>query len=172
LGRAAQASRLLDQVFHTIRQIAPEKSIPHLIFLDGELQRLLSVTMNKCHGERGGHCGAVGISIRALFILHQHIAHLNNMSIGLDWSMHSQAALDTVAQMVIDIARSHRIIHGADVDIISPVCNYVVRHTLTHIYGKRYADSNAWFKDTDTLRQSLDKMNRRWSIKHDVTSAC
>lgn len=103
-------------------------------------------------------------AFRALFILHQHIARLNTKSVGLDWRMHSQAALDTVAQMVIDIARSHRIIHGPDVDIISPVCNYVVRHTLQHIYEKRYADSNAWFRDTDTLRQSLDKMNRRWAV--------
>lgn len=186
LGRAAQASRLLDRVFHITKQTSHKDSIPLLMFLDGELQRLLSITMNKCHGERGGHCGAVGISIRyvlsikavstlnfirALFILHQHIGHLNNISIALDWSAHSQAALDSVTQMVIDIARSHRIIDGAEVDIISTVCCYVVRYTLHYIYEKRYADRNAWFRDTDILRQSIEKMNRRWLIEPETSSA-
>lgn len=69
LGRAAQAARLLDRVFETMKSVAATNQIPTLIFLDGELQRLLSVTMNMCHGERGGHCGAVGISIR--FVLRE-----------------------------------------------------------------------------------------------------
>jgi hypothetical protein len=98
---------------------------------------------------------------RALFILHHHILHLNTISTASQWQKHSQAALDTVAQMVVDIARSHRGIHGADVDIISPVCNYIVQH----LYEKRYADSHAWFQDSDTLRQSLNKLNRRWGME-------
>jgi hypothetical protein len=103
-------------------------------------------------------------------MLHKHILHLDALSIGSQWRKHSQAALDTVAQMVVDIARSHRQIHGADVDIISPVCNYVVRHTLQHLYEKRYADSNAWFQDSDALRQSLDKLNRRWPVEPGLSS--
>lgn len=107
---------------------------------------------------------------RALFILHQHILHLETLSIDSLWQKNSQAALDTVSQMVVDIARSHRGIHGADIDIISPICNYVVRHTLQHIYEKRYADSNAWFQDSDTLRESLGKLNRRWPVETDLSS--
>lgn len=64
LGRAAQAAYLLDRVFQTIKTGAAADRISSLVVLDGEFQRLLSVTMNKCHGERGGHCGTVGISIR------------------------------------------------------------------------------------------------------------
>ncbi len=92
------------------------------------------------------------------------------MSIDTQCRKHSEAALDTVAQMVVDIARSHREIHGADVDIISPICNYVVHHVLQRIYEKRYADSNTWFQDTDSLRQSLDKLNRRWATESGLPS--
>lgn len=66
-GRAAQAAYLLDRVIQTVKtstHISTSDQIATLIFLDGELQRLLSVTMNKCHGKRAGHCGAVGTSIR------------------------------------------------------------------------------------------------------------
>lgn len=66
LGRAAQASYLLDRVIQTIKATSATTAdrIANLIYLDGELQRLLSITMKKCHGLRGGHCGAVGAAIR------------------------------------------------------------------------------------------------------------
>jgi hypothetical protein len=74
---------------------------------------------------------------------------------------HSHVALESLTQIIIDIARSYCVYHGADVEIISPVCNFVVRHTLQHIYRKRYDDSDAWYRDTDILRQSLDKLEHR-----------
>lgn len=64
LGRAAQATCLLDGVIRTIQSTVIDDKLSHLIRLDGQLQVLLSMTMNQCHGRRGGHCGAVGISIR------------------------------------------------------------------------------------------------------------
>lgn len=63
-GRAAQAAYLLDRVIQTIRVAALPNRVSQLMILDGELQRLFSAVMNRCHGQRGGHCGAVGISIR------------------------------------------------------------------------------------------------------------
>ncbi|KAF1939492.1 hypothetical protein EJ02DRAFT_456896 [Clathrospora elynae] len=170
LGRAAQAAYLLDQVIQTRRRTAATNQISSLIVLDSELQRLLFTTMNSCHGKRSGHCGAVGISIRALFILHKHILRLDTTSVDSQWRKHSQAALDTVTQMVVDIARSHRRIHNADVDIIAPSCSYVVRHALQYLYEKRYADSNAWFLDSDTLRESLNKVNGRWPVEPGLSS--
>jgi hypothetical protein len=65
LGRAAQAAYLLDQVFEAMTMPATFDRISGLIVLDSEIQRLLSATMNRCHGNRGGHCGAVCISIRS-----------------------------------------------------------------------------------------------------------
>lgn len=66
LGRAAQAAYLLDRVIQTIRatRLSASDQIAKLVYIDGELQRLLAVTMNKCQSEFGGHCGAVGSSIR------------------------------------------------------------------------------------------------------------
>ncbi|KAK7189085.1 fungal specific transcription factor [Paraphaeosphaeria sporulosa] len=167
LGRAAQAAYLLDRVIHTIKatSVPTTDRIAHLIYLDGELQSLLSIVMKKCHGLRGGHCGAVGSSIRALSMLHQHILHLEATAIDSRWRNHSQAALDTVAQMIVEISRSHRGITSSKIDIISPVCNYVIRHTLQYIYVKRYEDSQAWFDDSDALRESLAKLDRRWSFE-------
>ena len=71
LGRAAQAVYLLDRVIQTIKakNLSTSDQIANLIYLDGELQRLLTVTMNKCHSERGGQCGAVGASIRFDYFL-------------------------------------------------------------------------------------------------------
>lgn len=54
---------------------------------------------------------------------------------------------------------------GTEASIISPVCNYVIRHTLQYLYEKRYADSDAWFRDSDTLRQSLERLDRRWPVE-------
>ncbi|KAF2134690.1 hypothetical protein P153DRAFT_7496 [Dothidotthia symphoricarpi CBS 119687] len=170
LGRAAQATYLLDRVFQTIKNTATTDKISSLVDIDSELQRLLSATMDRCHGYRGGHCGAVSILIRALFLLHQHILQLDTTSIGSQWREYSEAALDTVVQMVLDIARSHRVYHGANIDIISPACNYVVRHTLQYFYEKRGGDSNAWFQDSDTLRRSLDKLNSRWPMEPGIFS--
>lgn len=95
-------------------------------------------------------------------MLHNHILHLEAISSESTWRNHSQAALDTVAQMIVDIARSHREITDSEVDIISPICNYVIRDTLQQIYERRYADSKTWFEDADALRESLARMNRRW----------
>lgn len=64
LGRAAQAAYLLDRVIQTMKTTAAVNRISSLIVLDSEIQRLLSATMNMCHGKRGGNCGAVGILIR------------------------------------------------------------------------------------------------------------
>lgn len=99
-------------------------------------------------------------------MLHQHILQLGASSIDAQMRKHSEAALDTVAQMVVDIARSHRGIHDAEVDIISPICNYVVRFTLEHLYEKRYADKDAWWEDVDALRESRAKFSRRWPRRH------
>ncbi|KAF2009285.1 hypothetical protein BU24DRAFT_428825 [Aaosphaeria arxii CBS 175.79] len=162
-GRAAQATYLLDQVLQAMKIGEASVRLVRLIALDSELRRLLSVTMSACHGKRGGHCGAVGTSIRALFMLHEHNLQ-NDILPTTQCVNYPQAALDTVVQMVVDISRSHRGIDGADIDIVSPICNYVVRHTLTLHYQRRYSDSEAWFDDSDALRESLAKLSRRWQI--------
>jgi adenylate kinase len=97
-------------------------------------------------------------------MLHRHILHVEAVSAESTWRNHSQAALDTVAQIIVDISRSHRGIPDAKIDIISPICNYLIRDTLQHIYERRYADSKKWFDDADALRESLEKLDRRWSI--------
>ncbi|ORY03675.1 hypothetical protein BCR34DRAFT_591505 [Clohesyomyces aquaticus] len=169
-GRAAQATYLLDRVIRATKSTNTSQ-ISSLIALDSDIQRLLSATMDKCHGKRGENCGVVGISIRALSILHQHILQSDAMSIESQWCKLSQSALDTLAQMVLDIARSQRDIHGNDIKILSPACNYIFRHALQYLYNKRYADSGAWFKDSDTLREALDRLNRRWNPESGISSA-
>jgi hypothetical protein len=66
LRRAAQAAYWLDQVIKTVGSTTVISDIPSLMILDCELQRLLSATMNSCHRQRGGHCGAVSMSIRSV----------------------------------------------------------------------------------------------------------
>ena len=103
-------------------------------------------------------------------MLHRHILHLEAVSVESIWRNHSQAALDTIAQMIVDISRSHRVIPDAEIDIIAPICNYLIRGTLQYIYERRYDDSKKWFDDADALRESLEKLDRRWSINPDSFS--
>jgi hypothetical protein len=98
-------------------------------------------------------------------MLHQQILRLGATAIDSEWRNPSQAALDTVAQMMVDLSRSHRELPYSKIDIVSPVCNYAIRHTLKHIYVKRYADSRTWFDDSDSLRELLAKLDRRWSFE-------
>jgi hypothetical protein len=104
------------------------------------------------------------IITRALFILHDRILRLHTTSMEDLWRRNSQAAMDSVAKMVLEIARNHQVITNANVDTISPLCTYVVCRTLQHLYETRYVDSNAWFEDSDTLRLFLDKINGRWPV--------
>ncbi|KAH7084124.1 hypothetical protein FB567DRAFT_75897 [Paraphoma chrysanthemicola] len=166
LGRAAQAVWLLDRVVEVIA--SDPRNLSNLMALDGELQQLLSITMDKCQGRRGGHCGAVGTAIRALFILHQSILHNNRTPIDAQVQQHSEAALNTVAQMVVDVARSHREIPENDVDIISPISRYIIRYALDHLYKTRYEDQKKWFQDVDALRESLAKLATRWPAEERV----
>ena len=69
LARAAQAAYLLDRVFQSLKISPATDRITVLLGLDTELQRLLSTTISKCHDHRGGHCGAVCISIRSVATL-------------------------------------------------------------------------------------------------------
>ena len=64
LHRAAQATCLLDKVFEADRSTATIADAMSLLSLDIQLQHLLSTTMEHCHRQREGHCGAVSISIR------------------------------------------------------------------------------------------------------------
>ena len=64
--------------------------------------------------------------------------------------------------MMVDMARSQRAIHGADVDIISPVCSYVVRRTLRYLGESGGEGGSVEDVDVDMLKESLEKLGRRW----------
>ncbi|KAF2709138.1 hypothetical protein K504DRAFT_503138 [Pleomassaria siparia CBS 279.74] len=167
LGRAAQATYLLDRVIQMVKDkaISATDQISSLCAMDNEMRELVSLTMNVGHGKYGSYCGAVGISIRALFMLHQHILELDTMAIGSQWQGISRAALDTVAHMTKDIAQSHCQMHAADLDMVPPIFRYLVRCTLDYLHKKRYTDVDAWFQDSGPIRESLVELNRRWPME-------
>lgn len=189
LGRAALATYLLDRVIQAVKDAAATTPISTLISLDVRLQQLLSATIDKCHGKREGHCGAVGISIRlvsflhlclhlphfstcklnykfrALFLLHEHFLHIESKNIMFRCREHSEAAIHTAAQMVLDMARSQQGDHVSRTDYIPPIFGYLFRYALKHFYEKRYEAGSTWLQDSVTLRQGLGKLNRRWSVE-------
>ena len=105
LGRAAQATFLLDRVLQIVKgnHMVPSDQIATLIHIDGEVQRLLSVSMNKCHEEHNGHCGAVGTSIRYV-----NPSHLDQSTEASCNTFHTLQALKIIFDVSLPTCTNHQ----------------------------------------------------------------
>lgn len=80
-----------------------------------------------------------------------------------DWHSSSRAALETVTQMVVDIADSHDTITARVIESLPPIYLYIARAALRNLHGH-----TAWKHDPDLraaeerLRTSLELRSRRW----------
>jgi hypothetical protein len=81
-----------------------------------------------------------------------------------EWRRGSQAALDTVTKMVVDIADSHENVPPERVDLLPPNFSYAVLAALRHIRTKPRAED--WLREAeDRLRASLSRFDRRWGVR-------
>ncbi|KAH8432876.1 uncharacterized protein LDX57_010508 [Aspergillus melleus] len=140
--RSVQAACLLDKVFKSFAISDLNSKLVELHNLDMDIQSFLTELMRQCYSgdETSKYCQAIAITIRTLLKLHSHIIEQLDHNINLqDQTLQgryqkSQAALDTVAQMVLDIIETH---HTPAPDIIPPTFSYMTRAALTYIRGQK-----------------------------------
>ncbi len=81
-----------------------------------------------------------------------------------EWRKNSQAALDTVTKMVIDIADSHENMVPYPINSLTPSYAYILRAALKHVRGSTWRQ-NVWPRDAEErLQSSLDRSNHRWGV--------
>ncbi|KAH6617167.1 hypothetical protein F5144DRAFT_585644 [Chaetomium tenue] len=169
-GRAAQAALLLDRVLRSFQISSLDDRLVHLDGLDSALQTFLTVVLQQSHGEPGPFCAAISLALRALFTLHLHILDQPPQPVSAkfksldEWCGGSQAALDTITKMVVDIADSHEHVPTERMDSLPPSFCYTVLSALRHIRAKSRADT--WLQEAEErLRVSLYRFDFRWGVE-------
>ena len=109
-------------------------------------------------------------STRTLFTLHLHILDQPPQTVSAkfksldEWRGGSQAALDTITKMVVDIADSHEHVPPERMDSLPPSFCYDVLLAVRHIHTKPHTDT--WLREAEErLRGSLYRFEHRWGVK-------
>ncbi|KAF4948194.1 hypothetical protein FGADI_9822 [Fusarium gaditjirri] len=134
-GRQAQAIYMLDRCLNEINQseqVDPESKLLKLQQLDKELQERLSVFMAQTPHEPSLRCGTIATVIRSLYILHNEILSISDLLPGgahkEGWVKSSDAALETITTIMIDVANHHLdYIARSGVDSLAFCCRDHVR---------------------------------------------
>ncbi|KAF4444198.1 hypothetical protein FACUT_779 [Fusarium acutatum] len=113
-GRQAQAIYMLDRCLNETNQSEqghPDARLLKLQQLDKDLQERLSVFMTQTPHEPGLRCGTIATVIRSLYILHEKILSIaRSLPVDADregWMKSSEAALETITKIMIDVAKHH-----------------------------------------------------------------
>ncbi|KAI5860031.1 hypothetical protein GGS23DRAFT_599957 [Durotheca rogersii] len=161
-GRSAQAAWLLDQALAAFRDPAVESQLARLRGLDTTIQAFLWTLLRQCGATRDRLCEAVALTLRVLFLLHQHILTRHCASLPpappepdpAPWSL---AALDAAAHMTLDVV----VAHATDPALAprastAPSYPYLVRAALAHVRTRK--DADAWARTAEgKLCEALDR---------------
>ncbi|PYI35400.1 hypothetical protein BP00DRAFT_478989 [Aspergillus indologenus CBS 114.80] len=159
-GRAAQAAWLLEDVLRGLCSADVDRQRARLVECDRTLQSFLATLMQQNGGGSWGEfCGAIALTIRALFLLHTHLlARCVGTSSDDTQSAVSHLALDTVTKMVVDIAATREHLPDSQIDHLPPSCMYIIRAALRHLHD---VDDHGTTADAQ-LRTTLRKLEGRW----------
>ncbi|XXG99869.1 hypothetical protein Hte_006210 [Hypoxylon texense] len=164
-GRSAQAAWLLDQVLNGFKIQSLDSKLSQLKALDNTFQTFLGGLVHQGGGKGSVFCEAIAITIRALFALHTHVTSLPQNFVQSttpsleDWSSRSDAALNTVTKMVVDVVDAHDTF-----DLLAPSYAFMIRAALRHIHEKSYwRDDSGLLSAEERLRTSLEKFDRHWN---------
>ncbi|KAE8395117.1 hypothetical protein BDV23DRAFT_169123 [Aspergillus alliaceus] len=168
LGYSVRAAWLLDQVLTATKSSYLDIQLGQLDELDTSLRAFLEHLLPQCQGVWGVFCGGIGIAIRALFMLHWHILGQLTQPGSVKWEerkRRSNDTLDTVTNMVIDIAGSHVNMSPHLIDLLPPSCVYITRAALKHIHDNAALKYEKWLWETDKqLEILLDQFGHRWGF--------
>ncbi|KAF5687111.1 transcriptional regulatory moc3 [Fusarium circinatum] len=140
-GRQAQAIYLLDRCLKETKQSEQgdsETRLVNLQQLDKDLQERMSVFMTQTPHKPGLRCGTIATVIRSLYILHEEMLSIaGSLSVDSDneaWMKSSEAALETVTKIMIDVAKHHLdYITRSGVDSLASCCACNLRVAIRHI---------------------------------------
>ncbi|RAL12397.1 uncharacterized protein BO97DRAFT_443038 [Aspergillus homomorphus CBS 101889] len=157
-GRAAQAAWLLDRVLQGLSITDPARKRAHLADCDRTLQSFLGIVMRQHGGDWRVFCGAIALTIRALFLLHRHLLDQRASDSPDDYTPAdgSQSTLHTITKMVIDIAATHEYLTISQIDHLPPSCVYIMREASRHIHNSGSATPDP------QLHRSLKQFEARW----------
>ncbi|KAL4875632.1 hypothetical protein BJY04DRAFT_232346 [Aspergillus karnatakaensis] len=174
-ARAAQAACLLDQVLKGLA--IPDLSIrlPLLDSLDRTMQSFLTLVLSQTGpGIDWPYCTTMGIAVRALFMLHNHVLNIPpqptpvsaNLRSLEDWKEGARAALDTATTMLVDMVRLHMTILPADgTHNVSPIHLYEVRATLDYVQSRSSPGESPWGEGVATeLEAYLERIEYQWVV--------
>lgn len=107
---------------------------------------------------------------RALFTLHQHILDQAAQPVTAkfkpldEWRSGSQAALDTITKMVVDISDSHNNMSADELELLPPSFSYAILSALRHIEIKKPV-ADPWLQEAEErLRAALWRFDRCWGV--------
>ncbi|KAF5530277.1 hypothetical protein FNAPI_13605 [Fusarium napiforme] len=166
-GRQAQAIYMLDRCLEETSQSGQgdsEARILKLQHLDKDLQERMSVFMTQTPHEPGLRCGTIATVIRSLYILHNEILSIaGSLPPDADragWMKSSDAALETISKIMIDVAKHHLdYIARSGVDSLAFCCACNLRVSAGHIEDRcKHGFTNTLASDEDSqVGNDLDK---------------
>ncbi|PLB53964.1 hypothetical protein P170DRAFT_504829 [Aspergillus steynii IBT 23096] len=159
--RSVQAVWLLDKVIRSFEIPDLDSKLVQLQTLDNNIQGFLTELMRQCYSQEitSEYCQSIAITIRTLLKLHSHvIEQLGHVPVSQDPTLQSryqksQAALDTIAQMVLDIIEIH---HTPPPDIIPPSFSYMTRAALAYVREQKdWQTDSKLHSAEERMRESL-----------------
>ncbi|KAI2631066.1 hypothetical protein GGR54DRAFT_635669 [Hypoxylon sp. NC1633] len=169
-ARSAQAAILMDQVLKAFDMPDLKSRIERLEALDEALQAFIKRVMQQRHGKWGIFCGPMALGIRALFAVHRRILSLAPDEIaGADSTSFeisqdsSRSALDTLTNIMIDIAKAHETTLWKPIDQLPTSCAFIICAALEHIRDYAHLKDVPWWGcHIRLLRNSLARFRGRW----------
>ncbi|RDW56631.1 hypothetical protein BP5796_13096 [Coleophoma crateriformis] len=160
----AQAANLLDQVLSVIKTTDRNIKLLELPKIDERLMGLLGVLLEKSYSTREHYCGAIAICIRALHVLHGYVSDPTFTQLEI-WGQNSAAALNTLSEMVIDIAKYYnKHFNPLDDDLPPPAIFYMAEASLKHLYKDQCFETGVETEDYKLLRKYLDNLKSKWNV--------
>lgn len=168
---AVQACWLLDRVFQLIESPQPlESKLSEVYALAEDLRTLLNVAL-EIEGNEGGSCGAIGATIRAMFLFRTYIANtaFNDPEMEKLYTG-SQMALQTATRITIDLAQSRADGYALqNIDFAAPACRYAVRAALRYLgeYEQQHGTQQTQIFNRnakDVLRGLMSNLEQRWQV--------
>ncbi|GFN14105.1 putative aspartic-type endopeptidase opsB [Aspergillus tubingensis] len=166
-GHQARAVLLLDRVLAVRRH--PQTDSGRLVEihqLDEQLQGFLSERMNTGTAEIGHDCNPIASAVRALCLLHQEVLSYPPNTVDLQGLQHSQAALEMVSNVVVDVARHHKAqiaCQNSHADLLPLSCSYTLHMAMRHIQDcTKLVCSHRRSSDLNCLAQLDQEFSDRW----------
>ncbi|PYH69514.1 Zn(II)2Cys6 transcription factor [Aspergillus vadensis CBS 113365] len=166
-GHQARAVLLLDRVLAVRRQPQTDSGrMVEIQQLDKQLQSFLAERMNTGTAEIGHECSPIASAVRALCLLHQEVLSYPFDTVDLQGLQHSEAALEMVSNVVVDVARHHKAqiaCQNSHADLLPLSCSYTLHMAMRQILDcTKLVCPHRRSSDLNCLAQLDQEFSDRW----------